>query len=110
MDMNDAATVITGGASGLGAATAALFTALGARVSVFDVDMDAGTRIAAEIGCKFMQVDVTCEAEVSAGLAPAARVHGTARILVNCAGIGMGAAMTRAAHPSAQQENAVIIN
>jgi NAD(P)-dependent dehydrogenase (short-subunit alcohol dehydrogenase family) len=143
MDMNDAATVITGGASGLGAATAALFTTLGARVALFDVDMDAGTRIAAEIGCKFMQVDVTCEAEVSAGLAQAERLHGTARILVNCAGIGMGAATASprgphpielfreivevnligtfnciakfaarviAAHPSAQQENAVIIN
>jgi len=101
MDLNDAATIITGGASGLGAATAVVFTEMGARVALFDVDIDAGTRVSAETGCRFFKVDVTSEAEVSAGLAGAELVHGTARILVNCAGIGMGAATAspRGAHP-----------
>ncbi len=81
------AAVVTGGASGLGAATARAIAATGARVAVFDMTEDAGRAIAEEIGGVFAQVDVTSEDSLKAGFEAARAAHGQERILVNCAGI-----------------------
>ena len=80
--------VITGGASGLGAATARRLTAHGVRVALFDVNEAAGEALAAELGGVFCNVDVTSEEQVDAGFATARAVIGQERVLVNCAGTG----------------------
>lgn len=82
--------IVTGGASGLGAATARALAGEGVRVTVFDVDVANGTKIAGEIGGHFAKCDVTDEASIDAALASARAAHGQERILVNCAGIAAG--------------------
>ncbi len=84
------AAVVTGGASGLGAATAGALAAAGVRVAIFDRDPIAGAKVAAAIHGMFCDVDVTSDASVDAGFAAARDVHGQERILVNCAGIADG--------------------
>lgn len=91
MDIQGTATVVTGGASGLGAATARTLAAAGAKVTILDLNEEAGGALAREIGGLFQPVNVTDEASIEAGLAAAEAAHGTARILVNCAGIAPGA-------------------
>jgi NAD(P)-dependent dehydrogenase (short-subunit alcohol dehydrogenase family) len=81
-------TVITGGASGLGAATARRLAAHGVRVALFDVNDAAGEALAAELGGVFCKVDVTSEEQVDAGFAKARAAIGQERVLVNCAGTG----------------------
>ena len=80
--------VVTGGASGLGAATARALAAKGAKVAIFDMNAEKGEALAAEIGGVFCMVNVTSDADVDAGFAKAREAHGPERILVNCAGIG----------------------
>ena len=81
------AAVVTGGASGLGAATARALAEKGAKVTIFDMNEEAGTALAGEIGGVFCNVNVTDDASVEAGFARARAAHGQERILVNCAGI-----------------------
>ena len=80
--------VVTGGASGLGAATARLLASFGVRVALFDLNTTKGEALAAEIGGLFCKVDVTSDADVDAGFAKARAAHGQERVLVNCAGTG----------------------
>ncbi|MHA1524563.1 MAG: SDR family NAD(P)-dependent oxidoreductase [Alphaproteobacteria bacterium] len=87
--------VVTGGASGLGEATARLLAQLGVKVTLLDLDADRGTRIAGEIDGLFVRVDVTDEGSVEAGLKAAQAAFGPARIAVNCAGIVAGARLAR---------------
>lgn len=84
------AAIVTGGASGLGEATARLLAARGVKVALFDRDAERGEALAAELGCVFCAVDVTDEASVDAGLARAREANGIERLLVNCAGIAPG--------------------
>ncbi len=79
--------LITGGASGLGAATARLLAARGAKVLIADVQAEAGEKLAAELGGGFVKCDVTSEADGQAAV-DAALALGELRGLVNCAGIG----------------------
>jgi len=88
MDARGSAAIITGGASGLGGATATRLAKAGAKVTIFDLNEDLGRKLAAEIGGHFVKVNVTDEAAVDAALAEAEGLHGKARICVNCAGIG----------------------
>lgn len=88
MDINGLAAIVTGGASGLGAATAEMLSKLGAKVAIFDLNTEWGTAKAAEIGGHFIRADVTDETSVTDAIAEAEGLHGKARILVNCAGIG----------------------
>ena len=88
MDIQCAAAIVTGGASGLGGATAERLAKAGAKVTILDLNADLGTAHAAAIGGHFIRTDVTDEAAVSAALDEAEGLHGKARILVNCAGIG----------------------
>ncbi|MBU6377544.1 MAG: SDR family NAD(P)-dependent oxidoreductase [Gammaproteobacteria bacterium] len=84
------AAVVTGGASGLGEATARALAARGVRVAVFDVAEARGAAVAADIGGVYCQVDVTRDDSVEAGFARARAAQGQERILVNCAGIANG--------------------
>lgn len=102
MDINETvAAVVTGGASGLGAATARKLASAGAKVAIFDMSEDAGGAVAQEIGATFAKVDVTSEESVKAGFETARAANGQERILVNCAGIApVGKTVSRgAAHP-----------
>lgn len=90
MELKGTSAVVTGGASGLGAATARGFAAQGAKVTIFDLNEETGQKVAAEIGGIFAKVNVTDEASVNAGLDKAEAAHGTPRVLVNCAGIAIG--------------------
>ena len=80
--------VVTGGASGLGAATARALAAKGVKVAIFDLQEEKGTALANEIGGVFCEVNVTDDASVDAGFAKARAAIGQERILVNCAGTG----------------------
>lgn len=80
--------VVTGGASGLGGATARLLASKGVRVAIFDLNAELGEALATEIGGLFCKVDVTSDESVDAGFAAARAAHGQERVLVNCAGIG----------------------
>ncbi len=82
------AAVVTGGASGLGEATARALAAQGVRVALFDMNEERGEAVAKEIGGVFCKVDVTSEEQVDAAFAKARAAHGQERILVNCAGTG----------------------
>ena len=82
------AAVITGGASGLGAATARRLASQGVKVALFDFNEAAGEALAKELGGVFCKVDVTSDVQVEAGFAKARAAHGQERILVNCAGTG----------------------
>lgn len=78
--------VVTGGASGLGEATARRLAAHGVKVALFDMNADRGVALARELGGVFCQVDVTSEADVVAGFSRARAAHGQERVLVSCAG------------------------
>ena len=90
MDLKDAVAVITGGGSGLGAATANEFAAHGARIAILDLPSSPGTKAAESFGANgiFLPADVTSGPEVEAAIAKAAAHFGAVHIAVNCAGIG----------------------
>lgn len=88
---NSTVAIVTGGASGLGAATAQALADKGAKVVLFDMNQDLGTPHAASIGGVFEQVDVSNAAAVSAAMARVRRDFGAIHILVNCAGVGWAA-------------------
>jgi NAD(P)-dependent dehydrogenase (short-subunit alcohol dehydrogenase family) len=88
MELQGQAAVVTGGGSGLGAATAALLAAAGCRVAVLDVNRAAAAAHAARIGGLALACDVADPAAAEAALAEARAAHGPERVLVNCAGVG----------------------
>jgi NAD(P)-dependent dehydrogenase (short-subunit alcohol dehydrogenase family) len=91
MNIEGLAAIVTGAASGLGAATAKMLAAKGAKVTLFDLNVEAGEATASEVGGLFHAVNVTDEPSVIAGLDAAEAAHGTTRILVNCAGVAPAA-------------------
>lgn len=91
MRIEDTAAVITGGASGLGEATARHFRERGAKVTLLDRDAERGEAVAAEIGAGFAETDVTDESSVQAAIAKAADEMGKLTAAVNCAGIAPAA-------------------
>jgi len=91
MILNDTVSaVVTGGASGLGAATARALASKGVKVAIFDLQEGKGTEVANEIGGVFCEVNVTSDDSVDAGFAKARAAHGQERVLVNCAGTANG--------------------
>ena len=82
--------VVTGGASGLGEATARALAAHGVKVALFDMNAERGGQVASEIGGVFCDVDVTSDESVAAGFEKARAANGQERVLVNCAGIAIG--------------------
>src|ERR1700761_9280306 len=89
MQLRDQAAIVTGGASGLGAATARKLAAQGAKVAVCDLNAKLAEGVAAEIGGLAVVCDVSDSASAEAAVATALKAHGPARVLVNCAGIGV---------------------
>ncbi|EAV42335.1 short-chain dehydrogenase/reductase SDR [Stappia aggregata IAM 12614] len=86
------AALITGGGSGLGAATARYFASQGAKVAILDFDIDRARTVAEEIGGVAVQADVSSEAAVNTALEEATELLGMPpRIIVNCAGVGFAA-------------------
>ncbi|MCI2398129.1 SDR family NAD(P)-dependent oxidoreductase [Aliiroseovarius subalbicans] len=92
MDITEnTAIVVSGGASGLGAAVARGFAAAGAKVGIFDLNEEGGQALAAELGGAFARVDVSDPTSVAEGFETLRAVHGQERVMVNCAGIGPAA-------------------
>ena len=87
MDLNGVSAIVTGGASGLGAATARRLAAAGAQVVIADLQDGPGAELAAEIGGEFAHADVTDTGQLQEAVARAVE-RGPLRALVNCAGIG----------------------
>jgi NAD(P)-dependent dehydrogenase (short-subunit alcohol dehydrogenase family) len=118
MDIQGISAVVTGAASGLGEASARELARRGARVAVFDRDVERGEKVAADIGGVFCEVDVTSDEKVAAGFAKAREAHGQERVLINCAGVANAAKTvardkeTKAArpYPIQQFELAIQIN
>ena len=88
MNIQGHAALVTGGASGLGEATARELARLGAKVAVLDVNLQLARQVAADIGGIALQCDITSAESATAAIAQAAEAHGAARILMNIAGIG----------------------
>lgn len=88
MKIEGQSALVTGGASGLGEATARELARLGAKVAVLDRNLDQAKKVAADIGGTAFACDITDTASVEAALTAAAEAHGPARILMNVAGIG----------------------
>jgi NAD(P)-dependent dehydrogenase (short-subunit alcohol dehydrogenase family) len=113
MEIQGLSTIVTGGASGLGGATAAMLASRGASVAIFDLQEEAGPRHADAIGALFIKTDVSSEDSVTSALAEAERAHGVPRVLVNCAGIGTGTktvARDFAAHPLKEFRRTIEVN
>ena len=85
---NSVAAVVTGGASGLGAATSRALAAKGVKVAIFDLQAEKGEAVAAEIGGIFCEANVTSDESIDAAFAKARAAHGQERVLVCCAGTG----------------------
>jgi NAD(P)-dependent dehydrogenase (short-subunit alcohol dehydrogenase family) len=88
MKIQGQAALVTGGASGLGEATARELARLGAKVAVLDLNLELAGQVAKEIGGVACQCDITNTDSLTAALAKASAAHGPARILMNIAGIG----------------------
>ncbi|WP_019517682.1 SDR family NAD(P)-dependent oxidoreductase [Sphingomonas sp. Mn802worker] len=107
------AAIVTGGASGLGGATAALLAGRGAKVTIVDRDADAAAAHAASIGARAAALDVTDDAAIEQALGEAEQAHGVARILVNCAGVAPAIKTVNkdgAPHPLAAFRQAIEVN
>ena len=90
MELNNSiSAVVTGGASGLGEATARRLAGHGVKVALFDLNEERGNSVAAELGGTFCKVDVSNPLSVAEGFASSRKVLGVERILINCAGIGV---------------------
>ncbi|MBC3874761.1 3-hydroxyacyl-CoA dehydrogenase [Undibacterium flavidum] len=111
MQIQDNVFIITGGASGLGEATARMITANGGKVVIADVQVEAGQKLAAELNATFVKCDVTQEADGQAVVA-AATAAGTLRGLINCAGVAPAVKTVgkEGAHPLELFQRVVNIN
>jgi NAD(P)-dependent dehydrogenase (short-subunit alcohol dehydrogenase family) len=110
MNVNGQAAIVTGGGSGLGAATARALAKAGAKVAVLDVNLDGAKTVAAEIGGLAIACDVADAASTEAAVAQARDRHGVARVLVNCAGVGPAARIVGKDGPMKLADFARVIN
>ena len=110
MDVNGHAALITGGASGLGAATARMLAAAGAKVALLDVNMDQARALAGEIGGIAVECDVTSAEGGATAIAAARDALGPARVLINCAGLGTPGRIVGREGPMDLADYARIIN
>jgi NAD(P)-dependent dehydrogenase (short-subunit alcohol dehydrogenase family) len=110
MDITGHAAIVTGAASGLGAATASDLARAGAQVACLDVNLDGARAVAAKIGGEAVQCDVTDAGQAATALAQARSRHGPARILINCAGVGPARRIVGRDGPMPLDEFARVVN
>jgi NAD(P)-dependent dehydrogenase (short-subunit alcohol dehydrogenase family) len=110
MNITGHAAIVTGGASGLGAATAEMLAQAGAEVACLDVNLDGARAVAGKIDGIAIKCDVTSADESAAALAKARDKHGVARILINCAGIGPAKRIVGRDGPQPLEDFARVIN
>ena len=112
MDISGKAAIVTGGASGLGEATARMLAAAGAKVAILDMNAAQAEAVAREIGGVACVANVADDASLDAAFAKAREAHGAARILVNCAGIGPAAKTysSKGMHPLDTFEKVIAVN
>jgi NAD(P)-dependent dehydrogenase (short-subunit alcohol dehydrogenase family) len=110
MDIKGHAAIVTGGASGLGAATAEMLARAGAKVACLDVNLDGALAVAEKIDGLAVHCDVTSAEEAATALAEARSKHGVPRILINCAGIGPARRIVGRDGPQPLEEYARVIN
>jgi len=89
MQIRNSIFLITGGASGLGAASARMAAENGGKVVIADLQADAGEKLAKELGGVFVKTDVTSESDAKAAVGAALKAYGGLQVLVNCAGIAL---------------------
>ena len=89
MQIKNSVFLVTGGASGLGAATARMAAQNGAKVLIADLQAEPGEKLAKELGGRFVRTDVTSEADGKAAVAAAVKEFGGVQVLVNCAGVAI---------------------
>ncbi len=109
MKVDGLAAIVTGGASGLGAATGRALAEAGAKVALLDLNESAAAEVAREIGGIALGCDVSDAASGEAAVARAAEAHGPARILVNCAGIAPAARIVGRNGPASLEAYAKVI-
>lgn len=112
MNLKGAAVVVTGGASGLGGATAKELASAGAKVAIFDLNEEQGEKLAKELGGIFVKCNVADEQSVIDAFAKAKEAHGPCRALINCAGIGTATKTTSKGepHPLAEFNRIIQVN
>jgi NAD(P)-dependent dehydrogenase (short-subunit alcohol dehydrogenase family) len=110
MQVKGQAAIVTGGGSGLGAATARALAKSGAKVAVLDINEENAKKIAAEIGGVAVKCDVADAKSGEAAVAAARAAHGAARVLVNCAGIGTAGRIVGRDGPHPLDQFARVIN
>src|SRR5215472_12868803 len=110
MQLKGQAALVTGGGSGLGAATARALAKSGAKVAVLDINEANAQKIAAEIGGAAVACDVADGRSGEAAVAKARAAHGPARVLINCAGIGIGQRIVGREGPHPLDQFARVIN
>lgn len=114
MELKGIGAIVTGGASGLGGATAKMLADAGAKVAIFDLNEEVGKAHAAAIGATFIKVDVTDDDSVAAGIEAAEKANGgVARVLVNCAGIAPAVKTVgreNVPHPAATFKKTIEVN
>jgi NAD(P)-dependent dehydrogenase (short-subunit alcohol dehydrogenase family) len=110
MDIKGHSAIVTGGASGLGAATAEMLAQAGAKVACLDVNLDGAQAVAKKIGGIAVRCDVTDAEQSAAAVAEARGKIGTARILINCAGVGPAKRIVGRDGPMPLEDFARVIN
>ncbi len=110
MNLKDTPVLVTGGASGLGEATALHLAEQGARVAILDIQQERAEAVAARMGGLALRCDVTDPASAQAAIAAAREKHGVARILVNCAGGGPPGRVVGKNGPMALEDFIKVVN
>ena len=113
MEIKNSTFIVTGGASGLGAATARILASAGGNVVVADLNADAGNALAKELGrARFIKIDVSAEADAEAAVALALKEFGGLQGLVNCAGIAIAESTLgkNGPHPLANFSRVITVN
>ncbi|WP_286801636.1 SDR family NAD(P)-dependent oxidoreductase [Marinobacter sp. UBA2498] len=110
MNLQDTPVLVTGGASGLGEATALKLAAQGARVAILDVQDEKAQAVAKQINGIAIHCDVTSEQSAAQAIAQAKEAQGVARVLVNCAGGGVGKRVVGKGGPMPLEEFIKVVN
>ena len=110
MNLKNVSAIVSGGASGLGAATAKALAAAGAKVTILDMNISLAQKVANEIGGIAMECNVADESSAKSAFAAIKEKHGIAKVLVNCAGIGTSARIVGKNGPMPLEDFTKVIN